>query len=138
MPLLLLDSRSRANIGDNASICKFKLTPAIDKIRHIQLLSFDLPVPSDAATEGVFYVSVAEFGNNVRAIDELDSGTFVIFRQSAAGARTQTFEQLTFIQEFDLPQPRAIQQLNCRVSYRNTSNEVVLLTADWNMLIKYN
>jgi hypothetical protein len=137
--LLLIDSRNRVNTTDDASVCKFKLTPAIENIQSVSLLSFDLPIPDDTTNEeGVFYFTVSEFGENVRGTDGIDSATFVLFREMEAGSRNPTYSSTTYQQQFDLARPRSINELNCRITYRNAFNESVVLGSEWNALISIN
>lgn len=135
--LLLLDSRERFNPSVDQSYSKFRLTPAINNVRRVELLSFDLPIPEDANDEGVFYLSIDEFGQHVRGVSELSSGSFVLFRETEAGARTPIYNNITFHQSFEI-NDRSISELNCRITYRNSSNELLTLGADWNCLLKLN
>ena len=137
MDLLLLDSRNRANSGDDASTCRFVLTPAITNIHTVSLCSFDLPIPAIEDDEGVFLFTIDEFGTNVRGTNEADNCTFVLLRETAPETRTALYSKITFDQIIMLPN-RNINQLNCRISYRQGSGEPVVLGGDWSCLLKIN
>jgi len=101
--LLLLDSRNRMNTGDDASTCRFVLSPAINNISRVSLLSFDLPIPAIESNEGVFLFTIDEFGTNVRGTNEGDNCTFVLLRETEPGTRTAIYSKITFEQSFEFP-----------------------------------
>lgn len=133
--LLLLDSRNRENSSDDASTCRFILTPAIEKISRVELLSFDLPVPAIESNEGVFLLTFDEFGTNIRGTDERDSFSFALMRESEPGARTAIYSSITFDQSFEFPL-KTINNLNCRIRYRDALGVDVILGGDWSCLLR--
>lgn len=135
MPILLIDSRNRENSGDDPSTCKFILTPSIDRVSRVSLLSFDLPIPAIESNEGVFLLTFDEFGMNIRGTNQVDSCSFVLIRETEPDTRTAIYSSITFDQTFDFP-IKNINNLNCRITYRDALGVNIVLGGEWTCLLK--